>query len=196
MYKDWTVEETKKLEEVYSTSSRDSLLNFFPDRNLSSIHHKAYKLGLKLTLWKRGKVWLTDEQLNLTIAEAAYIAGIVDGEGCINIYIATRTGQVSPQVFITNTDKNMLEIVQIMIKGKGSIRVHCKAGIGEYDGCNRKESYRLWITSMDDIRQFLEAIEPYLITKKFKAQGMLKMIKDRTTDSSLTQEVEDFLNKK
>lgn len=176
----WTNKEIMKLEELYPNSSHASLLEEFPDRTLCSLYHKARKLGLLRIYALRWKK--SDETLNLSVAEAAYIAGIVDGEGCINIYLRGRDNVRTPQVFITNTDKAMLGAVQAMIKGKGSIRVHCKSGKGS-DGCNRKESYRLWLTNMDDMRQVLEAIEPYLIIKKEKTQIMLKLLEDRDIQS-------------
>jgi hypothetical protein len=171
----WSTEDLEKLKVIYPTSPLTSLSEAFPDRSLSSMYHKAEDLGIERVPSAR---WLTGKNLNLTPAQAGYIAGIVDGEGSINTY--KHRGVLTPQLNISNTDRNMLETVQIMIKGKGSIRVSSHTGqVSKTGPKSSKPCYRLWITNYDDIRQVLESIEPYLIIKKFKAQSVLQLLRER-----------------
>ena len=171
----WTTEELEKLVELYPNTSNDSMLVHFPNRTKEALAHKAMRVGVERLPTAR---WLTEDSLNLLPAQAGYIAGIVDGEGSINTYI--NRGVTKPQLNISNTDRNMLETVQIMIKGKGTIRESSRTGqVSKTGPISTKPCYRLWITNYNDMRQVLEAIEPYLIIKKFKAQSVLQLLIDR-----------------
>lgn len=91
--------------------------------------------------------------------DLAYIAGLVDGEGCIGF---TQVGQYKTwavRVTITNTNLSILEWVQSIFGG----RIQSFHGKKEW-----KVGYHLDIR-WDSAVAFLEAIEPWLRIKKEQA---------------------------
>lgn len=97
--------------------------------------------------------------------EAAYIAGIVDGEGNISYACTLRERQnnlqYQLQVAISNTDMMLINYLY----GK------CQSGrIGLYRSTRGKEKpvYRIYWAG-DAALEFLAQIEPYLVIKKERA---------------------------
>lgn len=84
----------------------------------------------------------------------AYVAGLVDGEGCIG-FTQIRANLV-PRICITNTNKELIEILY-----------------GEFGGCIRyqkrikpgwKESFH-WVATSNIAMTFLNKVQKYLILK-------------------------------
>jgi len=70
--KNWTEEEVRLLKKFYpSTISNEKLLRKFPKRNLSSLAHKACKLGIKRGKYlpedRNGRKW-TEDEINMVRA--------------------------------------------------------------------------------------------------------------------------------
>lgn len=112
-----------------------------------------------------------DKGGKMTEVEKAYIAGIIDGEGCIHITkkpaSKITTGHWSYQVgiYIGNTDKRMLEFVHRLCGG--GLKAHKTP-----EGC--KQCYELYFTG-DRVQELLKDILPYLITKKEQAKNVLAL---------------------
>jgi len=104
--------------------------------------------------------------------DKAYIAGLVDGEGCITIYKrknghfpkAGKPWYYQPVVTIGNTDKRMLDFVVDRCKGwitkPKPQRSHWK------------QSY-CWFISGEAMRSFLRDIIPYLVIKRKQVEIIL-----------------------
>jgi len=107
--------------------------------------------------------------------DIGYFAGIVDGEGCIDITKGNRKNGKSyftSRLHIVNTDINLMEWLKERI-GMGSYyREH-----RERD--NHKKCYTFVISAVNDLLGILKAIEPYLVIKKEKAQEIIKLLEDR-----------------
>ncbi len=108
---------------------------------------------------------------DISSTDLAYIAGIVDGEGCI--YASWRYKNKSYQdhvkmtvAFICNmTDKNVLEFI--------ASRFNLKI----YDGRGTKrKAYRIYIAGAKQLNLFLIPLLPYLVGKKHIAELALKVI--------------------
>ncbi len=93
--------------------------------------------------------------------ELAYIAGLFDGEGCVNIHTSKhKSGQYHDlRVFINNTAPELLLFCSRIFGGK--LRL-CKRQLPEHDLYH----WELYATRAET---FLRAVEPYLILKKDKA---------------------------
>ena len=102
--------------------------------------------------------------------EAAYVAGIFDGEGCIGFY-RDKEGRESINCSISNTSVDMLMAVQRMVGG------------GLFSPCYRKkenpkykQAYRLYFR-YNEVRDMLPQIVDYLIIKRDVAECVLGWLK-------------------
>lgn len=137
--------------------------------------------------------------------EKAYIAGIIDGEGCISIqrrrgghcFDESKRWSYQSQVYIGNTDKRMLEFIYRLCGG--SIRTRQKL-----EGC--KQTYTLSFTG-NEAKKLLGSILPFLVVKKEQAENVLALrnyrhrgwgwgkVAGRTEKEELEQETLYSLNK-
>ena len=99
--------------------------------------------------------------MKLTSEERAYLAGFWDGEGSFTLARKKKKEwyYYQPCVQVGLTHKPTLERISEMT-GKGFIFDLHKPHQ------NHKQAYKLQITGMENILEFIEAVEPYLITKK------------------------------
>ena len=95
----------------------------------------------------------------------AYFAGIVDGEGTLGISQRGKGKYLGRPFFgVVNTNEELIKWIAKHFKGT----VTCsKRGQG------RKPLYKWYATRLSDIKQILEAILPYLIVKKEKAEEVI-----------------------
>jgi endogenous inhibitor of DNA gyrase (YacG/DUF329 family) len=91
----------------------------------------------------------------LSIPDAAYIAGIVDGEGCILFY--KRDKGIKCRLTVSNTDFDLLEWL-VATTGAGAIIAHKRASIGHSIGGN-------WQCHSETAELILRQIRPYLRVK-------------------------------
>ena len=102
--------------------------------------------------------------------ELAYIAGFVDGEGCIGIYKRNYPNKPNwapryyTQVFIVNTDKNILKWIETFFVGT----MHKKK---KYN-IKHRQGFVFYIRG-NETPLFLKAILPYLKIKKEQAKLVL-----------------------
>jgi hypothetical protein len=109
----------------------------------------------------------------MTDTEAAYIAGIVDGEGCITVsrrYDPTcKLGfYLRPFITVANTDKEMLSFCRDTT-GAGRLIYYVSRQ------ANHRNAWRwnVWTQQAGDV---LRVIVPYLITKRRQAELLLELI--------------------
>ena len=104
----------------------------------------------------------------LTEAQKGYLAGILDGEGCLSIRHQKEQRSFYATLQVANTDLKMI-IYIFDITGIG--RVHfCKR-----NQPNRKDAYKWFVTVSKDIYDILDAIYPYLITKRSRADILYRL---------------------
>ena len=110
----------------------------------------------------------------MTPEEASWLAGIVDGEGCISGILKNNLsvgGRV--QIHITNTDSNIVDRCQELFPDFLSY-LETKERV--------KPTYRLYIYDSKKIIRFLTPIHPYLIAKQEQATlaiGFCHLVVDR-----------------
>lgn len=109
-----------------------------------------------------------------SVAEMAYLAGIVDGEGSIyigNFSSNPKTGSKYYQtnIEVTNSDKPLMDwIVQVF---GGRISIYTAAQRPK----NARRTYYRWIATGERVTHLAEILLPYLIAKKKQAEIMTKM---------------------
>lgn len=111
--------------------------------------------------------------LEWTETDAAYIAGIIDGEGTIGIYYHKRRDKNERtwriQITVVNTDQELMKWLSGMLHAN-VLKVHRQKPTAEWR--SRKECYTLTVDRLK-ARKVLERIFPYLRIKK--KQGELAL---------------------
>jgi len=102
----------------------------------------------------------------MTETEKAYIAGFVDGEGCIQLQKKKVPGQYCLRFRITQTDKPILDWIQLCT-GHGTVRRW------SLQSERHKERYE-WYCGGEKALEILYAIYPYLKLKKLQAEIAFK----------------------
>lgn len=97
--------------------------------------------------------------------EVAYLAGLIDGEGHINIRRMkpakeTHNPTHSVRVTVTNTDEKMIDWLVDTVGGSKHLR--------EREEENWSDSWN-WEVYGDNAEQLLDAVRPYLVTKRTHA---------------------------
>ena len=111
----------------------------------------------------------------------AYLAGIVDGEGSLGLYIHKqplaehKLGYMyQPQIVIVNTELKMLQYIEANVNEKLDI----KPGLRQFERIGGfitstkggkysiKPVYELRFRSMWQVKRLIDAIHPYLVSKK------------------------------
>lgn len=109
----------------------------------------------------RNRYKINDKLKNFGETDAAYLAGIIDGEGSI-IRLKRKNGSISYRVVVVNTDWPMLEWITDT------------TGVGSLNTKPRQEEGHkpcwYWVVNAQTARQILERCYPYMIIKKDKAK--------------------------
>ncbi|KKI92951.1 hypothetical protein WQ54_07185 [Bacillus sp. SA1-12] len=102
--------------------------------------------------------------------EAAYIAGIIDGEGSITLTRMHESEHRRPCISIASTDKELLTYVQTLTGGSIINKKN-------YNPEKHKDSYTLYIKKKDDVLLLLNYITHYLRVdkKRNRAFWILKL---------------------
>lgn len=109
-----------------------------------------------------------------SVAEMAYMAGIIDGEGSIyigNFSSNPKTGNKYYQtnIEVTNTDKNLIDWISNTFGGRINIYTAKQTPKN-----SRRTVYR-WIATGERVTHLAEILLPYLIAKKKQCQIMIAM---------------------
>ena len=128
--------------------------------------------------------------------DLAYFAGIVDGEGCFwigKIPKKVGDGYVSEHyrgvLKIDNTDKRLLEWIDIVFSGTSSARCRTTS--------SRKFEREIftWNATGDRLLDLCELVLPYLVIKKEHCENMIKFRKSYesiTSGKAISQEILDI----
>jgi hypothetical protein len=126
--------------------------------------------------------------LTVTEIEIGWLCGIVDGEGTIAFSVYNNRGvqvvKVKPQIIVHNTDKPMIEKVADILR-RCQIGVHIAAvrPHGRSFTGNKPTTYRLGyvatIAGFKRAKKALELMVPHLVSKKRKAELVLRYICQR-----------------
>src|SRR5208283_3186134 len=120
----------------------------------------------------------------------AYLAGMLDGEGCFLLQrhykrsnVSARGYEIEPRVFVTNMNLNNLEKLQQMV-GLGKIKVRRQKSVG--DGGIRI-CYDLDF-NVGQQRILLPQVMPFLIQKNGRAALVLELLNFRSKGSMQTRQ--------
>ncbi|GAE28236.1 hypothetical protein JCM9140_4448 [Halalkalibacter wakoensis JCM 9140] len=102
----------------------------------------------------------------LSNTEAAYLAGIIDGEGTITLTKMHKGEHRRPIISIASTDKDLLFYIQHLVGGYITSKKNYKPSI-------HKDSFVLTIKNKQDLFNILKEIAPYLIISHKKKRASL-----------------------
>ena len=166
----WTKKQEDFLKKNYLRESKEMIMKFIPNKSWDTICAKGLKLGLKRQKFVNYYNSYKDTQdynILLTKEEKAYIAGILDGEGCIY-----RCKDSQYRILIANTYKPLIDYLEIKLKIKPTIR---KLKRKEY----HKDCYYFTVMGILRIYSLLTALLPYLIVKEEKAKKAIEELSKR-----------------
>lgn len=119
---------------------------------------------------------ISQEYNMLDDLEKGYIAGILDGEGCITIKVCNQTPKrmkrFTPELSIASTSKKVIEWLKEKLKITSSIY--------SWQHKEKRRMYRISIWKQREIRDLLYQLLPLLIIKKEEAYLMIEFILSRT----------------
>jgi hypothetical protein len=128
----------------------------------------------------------------------AWLAGIIDGEGCLTIFRRTYTDRhgvkrMSPaaNVTITNTSVEMISACRVILEALG---VKYMINDPHRGSCYAKKPLvRISVRNYGSIQVLLKAILPYLVAKKFQAEKVLEFAQRALTKGFDLQSRQLFL---
>ncbi len=179
----WTEKEDEILIEIWNEKPKKEILKLLPNRSWRSINHRARFLIKKRNLLPRTyhkkirennileKIPTFDKLfINKNKEEfkrgflIGYLAGILDGEGNINLgYDKRWGGSFHSKIYISNTDKKIIDFVHQNILPFANITMRSN------NYCGHKKLYRISIDSHYMINAILSKLYPYLIAKRKQA---------------------------
>jgi len=169
--KRWTEKENNILKENYATMPKEDLSKLLPNRTWDAIQVRAeHKLCLRrqIASWADSKAYL-----NVSDFQLGYLAGIVDGEGCITLVADRRRGNYRPLVYVCNMNEEVIKYVNAVLNPFGRLKVH------DYRRGKKKPIHSVTINRYHDAYIVLSKLIPYLKGKRRQAELILEFINMR-----------------
>ncbi|PKR78051.1 hypothetical protein CEY16_09040 [Halalkalibacillus sediminis] len=108
--------------------------------------------------------------------EAAYVAGIIDGEGTISFKNIDSKGKRNPVIAITSSDLKMLVFIQSLLSGSLSSKKMMISGQPTY-------IYTIEIKQKETIREALSQIQQFL-RADHKKEEVERVLENFSSDSN------------
>lgn len=104
-------------------------------------------------------------------AKYGYLAGIIDGEGCITIGAGKKETCINYNalVLVQNTSKKLIDWLQVNFGGQ--------VYLSKKETDKTKEAWMWRITKQKDIELLLLSVLPYLIIKREQAKVLLNFVR-------------------
>ncbi len=165
----WTKAEVDLLEELYPKTRAEDIAKRL-GCSIHSVHYKASRLGIKpIKSYHNLRNWsAVNPYFELTEAERAYIAGIIDGEGCIRHFIEKGRHILVSRIIVANTSFELIDYL------------HKRLGGNYWERRHKNPNYkRCWLWELNSnvrVQCLLDVLFPYFIVKRQKAEEALKSL--------------------
>ncbi len=178
----YTPQEDSKIHRFYPCHARSHVLRALPRRSWQSIIYRAqYLKVVRAQEAKQLESVRVDKSLiaRLTSHDLAYVAGILDGEGCICFNRCTShicAGSPNPSFQMRVRIATTSETLRQWLLGKFPGRLYQRkmVPVNKQGVRSRRVCYELIVSGNNMARVFLEALLPYLVIKKEQAELMLR----------------------
>ena len=170
--REWTEEEIQYLIKHYGKMPA-KVIGEKLGRTESSIIHKARRLGVKSSSRLRNLDQTQPSTLQISEDMAAYLAGLLDGDGSVTLRRQGHHNTYSPEITITSKDRNFLEEIRRRINGGKIRRITDK----------RRPSpiYHLYFEKIRDCLTLASKLKKYAILKKRHLELLEEYCKIRLT---------------
>ena len=149
----FTKVELRRLRRLYPTASWSELERAFPNRSRVTLSQAAQRLRIRRHRSTESLEWVWRVQ-RLSDPDAAYIAGLIDGEGTI---VARANGQRVMSMGNTN-----LEVIEWLVAHVGGTFYHSPNGTG----LGKKPFWRWHLSRSRVVEALIERMRPYAIIKR------------------------------
>lgn len=167
----------KNMHQHYPTASWEEIEAIIPGHTRDSLKTFAVHLGLRRhpKVWAKGIPWLDSAVGHLTELERSYLAGIIDGEGCITMNRVVWSGQseehFAPYVSIANTSQALMNWLQDRLPGLGKVWTDIRNTVTHP---HHKTMFIWTVKGNHNIILFAKEIAPYLIIKRTQAEALVE----------------------
>ena len=169
----YSKDEIRIIQEYYPNIRTSTLQkNYLPKRTIRGIRLKAFKLGVKKNPDMIDFGIDENETIigHLTEEEKGYIAGIIDGEGCIHAAKRKRKDGkhlLILQIRISNTSKPLIDwLINKLPRG---VSYNFKPSFTDKKSRRNRTVYHWSFAGTRKVKIFLKEIAPYLVIKKKQA---------------------------
>jgi hypothetical protein len=108
--------------------------------------------------------------MNLLPTDIAWLAGILEGEGCFDIYRSSR-GFFTGRIRLEMKDKDIVERAAKMLGGRGQVRQIVR------ENENWSDTYAFGVGSKERLRRILPLLYPYMGKRRqVRLQEMMNLI--------------------
>ncbi len=107
----------------------------------------------------------------MSVVKLAYLAGLIDGEGTIGLYIKNHRKDYSLRLAVYNTDETLMDWLFFNIGG-------AKHKVGSRRKPNHKQEY-CWYVSSSTACDLLKEVLPYLVIKRTRASIVIEAWENR-----------------
>ncbi len=178
----YTLAEDAKIRRFYPRHARSHVLRALPQRSWQSIIYRAqYLKVIREQEAKQLESIRVDKALisRLTSHDRAYVAGILDGEGCICFNKSTwhiSPGSPNPafhlRIRLATTSEQLRQ--WLLHKFPGRLYQRKMIPVNKQGVKSRRVCYEMIVSGTNLSRVFLKALLPYLVIKKEQAELMLR----------------------
>lgn len=129
----------------------------------------------------------------MTDLQKGWLAGIIDGEGCITIYKGSTKGHlaVRTDIRVESTDLPMIELCASLM-GEAVGR-HLTIGKPLMRPSSTRPAWRVQIHRKGELLQFLEFIASALVTKRREAELVIQYLRRSCAEKYYKPTAEDIL---
>jgi hypothetical protein len=166
----WSEEELTTLRDAYPRLSRREVEAALPGHTWLGIRAMSQKEGLNRERRAVRGTFISEELQNIPPTAAAYLAGLVDGEGCVGFTLSRRKFHLHPTLGIANSDKRIIAFVEkwlpVLVIGEQPANRGQKI-------ISRRVVYRASISGLT-VGKVLSQIIPYMTAKKRRAEAVVE----------------------
>lgn len=163
----WTADELRIIKEDYPTTPTSEVVRKLPGRTIRTVRERAHELGVRKRIGHRESDHRPPFLGRLSPVEIAYIAGIIDGEGCITL--VRRAGKTCvPHLIIVNTNQTLRDWLSERLPDCFYDR--------QPKMNNTKRVWKWHIAGWKQVPLFLREIRDYLVIKQAQADLVIGVV--------------------
>lgn len=182
--------ELERIIKLYRTEPDiETVFREFPHRSATSIHNKMYRLGVKR--FSGTSIDQVAPRLSIREVDLGWLAGFIDGEGCIGIY-PPNAANVScyARLHVPNTNLSSIERVAKLIGGGKRHTTRRNLNPDKHATC-----YNYSLVRRDHLYGALSCISPHLYIKNKQAELVLEFLESMWNGSLSLERQKNYVRR-